>query len=200
MEAGRPIVPSLVVGGRTVPILHVSQLAEALGLPSPPSDSPGRDGADAAAILEAWLGRLRTTPWPALLEPTPARGRSLRNLTVNVFHPFELLPGAWTSGELDWRPEDDDTREAALATPDDLIAFAESAAAGWRSFLDAHELAGRDPPVATPRGRVSFSTLVAFQRWHAAYHYRQLVSVLGGPDEVLDLPAFDDLALPSDVF
>jgi hypothetical protein len=189
-----------VVGGRTLPILHVSQLAEALGLPPPPAGSPERDGADAAAILVAWLGHLRRAPWPALLEPTPARGRSLRNLTVNVFHPFELLPAAWTSGELEWRPEDDDSREAALVTQNDVIAFAESTAASWRSFLDGHDLSGRDPLVATPRGQVPFSTLVAFQRWHAAYHYRQLVDVLGGPDGALDLFALDDLALPSDVF
>ena len=62
-------------------------------------------------ILAAWLGHLHTTPWSVLLAPTPARGRSLRNLTVNVFHPFELLPAAWTSGEFDWRPEDDGSRE-----------------------------------------------------------------------------------------
>ena len=155
---------------------------------------------DAAAILDAWLGRIRETPWSALLAPTPARGRCLRELTVNVFHPFELLPPAWTSGELDWRPEDDGAREAELASHDDLIAFAEAAATGWRRFLDEHDLAGRDPLVDTPRGSAPFSTLVAFHRWHAAYHYRQLVSVLGDAEGALDLDELDDLALPSDVF
>jgi hypothetical protein len=43
---------------------------------------------------------------------------------------------------------------------------------------------------------VRFSTLVSFQRRHAAYHYRQLVHVLGAEPE-LDLTA---LALPRDVF
>ena len=152
---GRPTIPSLVVDGRAVPILHVSQIAEALGLPPPPPGSPVRDGADAAAILDAWLGRIRETPWSALLAPTPARGRCLRELTVNVFHPFELLPPAWTSGELDWRPEDDGAREAELASHDDLIAFAEAAATGWRRFRDEHDLAGRDPLVDTPRGQRS---------------------------------------------
>jgi hypothetical protein len=197
---GRPTIPSLVVDGRAVPILHVSQIAEALGLPPPPRGSPVRDGADAAAILDAWLGRIRETPWSALLAPTPARGRCLRELTVNVFHPFELLPPAWTSGELDWRPEDDGAREAELASHDDLIAFAEAAATGWRRFVDDHDLAGRDPLVDTPRGSAPFSTLLAFHRWHAAYHYRQLVSVLGDAEGALDLDELDDLALPSDVF
>jgi hypothetical protein len=187
------------VDGTATPILHVSQLAEALGLTPPAASPPGRDAADAAAILDAWLDRLRTTPWPALLEPTPARGRSLRNLTVNAFHPFELLPAAWASGEFDWRPEDDAEREAPLSGPDELIAFAEAAASGWRGFLDEHDLADTDPLVDTSRGAVPFSTIVAFQRWHAAYHYRQLLVVLGEPNR-LDLLALDDLELPSDVF
>ncbi len=188
-----------MVDGRPTPILHVSQVAEALGLPSPPASSPGRDGVEAAATLDAWLGHLRTTPWSALLEPTPARGRSLRELTVNVFHPFELLPGAWTSGEFDWRPEDDAGRETALTTHDGLLAFADAAVAGWRRFLDGHDLDEADPSVTTSRGIVPFSALVSFQRWHAAYHYRQLLAVLGAPDD-LGLLALDDLDLPSDVF
>ena len=34
--------------------------------------------------------------------------RSLRNLTVNVFHPFELLPTAFDEGRFDWDPDLDD--------------------------------------------------------------------------------------------
>jgi hypothetical protein len=52
--------------------------------------------------------------------------------------------------------------------------------------------------VATSRGVVSFSALVSFQRWHAAYHYRQLAAVLGVRG--LDLGTFEALALPKDVF
>ena len=185
--------------GTATSILHVSQLAEALGLPPPASGPPARDAADAAAVLDAWLDRLRAASWPALLEPTPARGRSLRNLTVNVFHPFELLPAAWSSGEFDWRPEDDGEREATLTGPDELVAFAEAAAAGWRRFLDEHDLAGAESLVETSRGAVPFSTLVAFQRWHAAYHYRQLLVVLGRPGGLEPL-GLADLELPSDVF
>ena len=59
----------------------------------------------------------------------------------------------------------------------------------------ALKLAG-DSPVLTPRGRVSFSTLVTFQRWHAAYHYRQLLVVVGLDDDGL----LEGVSLPSDVF
>jgi hypothetical protein len=199
-NAGRPLVPSLVVGGIATPVLHVSQIAEALGLPPPPSGDPLRDGRDAAAILDAWLSELRASDWGTLLRPTRSRGRSLRNLTVNVFHPLELLPHAWTTGEFSWRPEEDDSREVQLGSLGALLRFADSAATAWSRFLDerGEELAARDPLVDSPRGSVPFSALLSFQRWHAAYHYRQLAATLGVSQALLD--GFDDLGLPSDVF
>ena len=194
VAAGRPMVPSLAVDGRIVPILHVSQVAEALGLPPPPGGSARDEGEAAALVLAGWIERLCDLEWSALLTPTPARGRSLRNLTVNVFHPFALLPAAWTSGEFPWYPEEDGFREVRLADHGRLVAFAGAAAAGWSDFL-AGDLDG-DPPVRTPRGSVPFSTLVTFQRWHAAYHYRQLLAVIGRDDDGL----LRGLSLPSDVF
>jgi hypothetical protein len=185
-----------VVDGTATPVLHVSQLAEALGLPAPPGRSAAREGEAALAVLRAWVDALGGATWEALLEPTPARGRSLRNLTVNVFHPFELLPGAWTDGEFPWRPEDDGSREKLLAGRGDLLAFAAHAADGWGGFLALEDVDGGDPVVESLRGRVLFSALVSFQRWHAAYHYRQLVHVLG----VEAAPVFRGLALPLDVF
>jgi hypothetical protein len=182
------------VDGRPTPVLHVSQIAEALGLPAPPGGSPAREGDDALSILRAWIDAVRGSSWEALLEPTPARGRSLRNLTVNVFHPFELLPAAWRSGRFLWHPEDDGAREQRLESLGDLLGFAGGAAEGWRAFLE-EELDARDPLVDSSRGPVRYSALVSFQRWHAAYHYRQLVHVLGGE---LALP--DGLVLPRDLF
>jgi len=196
VEAGCPTVPALVLGGRAHPVLHVSQIAELLGLAAPRAGSPVREGADALAILDAWLERARSARWETLLQPTSARGRSLRNLTVNVFHPFELLPAAWTSGEFPWRPEEDGALELGLTDEAGLFGWAEAAAAGWRSFLDREDVTARDPVVTSPRGEMRFSALVAFQHWHAAYHYRQLVQVLGADDGGL----LDSLALPGDVF
>lgn len=196
IEAGRPTLPSLVLDGRTYPVLHVSQIAELLGLDAPLAGSPAREGAGALAILDAWLDRVRTADWETLLEPTPSRGRSLRNLTMNAFHPFELLPGAWASGEFAWRPEEDGARERPLADRERLVAWAGAAAEEWRSFLAREDLGARDPVVTSPRGETRFSALVSFQRWHAAYHYRQLVHFLQAPDDGL----LDGLALPRDVF
>jgi hypothetical protein len=199
-EAGRPLVPSLVVGEKVVPVLHVSQIAEALGLSPPPSGHPLRDGRDAAIVLGAWLSDLEIADWDLLLTPSRSRGRSLRNLTVNVFHPFELLPAAWTTGEFDWQPEQDDARETHLTNHSSLVRFAEPAATAWSRFLDEHgrEIETHDPLVSSPRGRVPFSALLSFQRWHVAYHYRQLAATLEVEPTILD--RLDDLELPAEVF
>jgi len=195
-EAGRPVVPTLVVDGRATPVLHVTQIAETLGLPAPPGGSPAEEGDQALAILRAWIKTVRNASWEALLEPTPARGRTLRNLTVNVFHPFELLPAAWTTGEFPWHPEDDAGREERLENLEDLLAFAVEAADGWKAFLGHELLAGDDRNVASPRGSVRFSALVSFQRWHAAYHYRQVAHILRAEDRL----RLEGLVLPRDVF
>jgi hypothetical protein len=184
-------VPSLVLDGEPHPVLHVSQLAELLGLPPPAAGSPHRDARDASAILEAWIERIGGVDWKELLAPTRSRGRSLRTLTVNVFHPFELLPDAWEQRRFDWHPEEDDLRESRLRDRAALVDYAASVAFAWRGF----EFAG-ERTVETSRGAVTWSALLSFQRWHAAYHYRQLVVSLGGhPDLELE-----DLALPAEVF
>jgi hypothetical protein len=199
-EAGCPTVPALVVAGRAVPVLHVSQIAAALGLPQAPSGDPQRDGTDAAVILEAWLGHIHELDWETLLRPTPSRGRSLRNLTVNVFHPFELLSAAWTTHRFDWQPEADHIRETAITNTGVLYRFAEHTAADWQQFLNnvGDRLGSCDPVVSSPRADVAFSVLLSSQRWHAAYHYRQLLDVLD--KDGLDLSRFEDLALPNAIF
>jgi hypothetical protein len=51
---------------------------------------------------------------------------------------------------------------------------------------------------------VRFSDLLASQRWHAAYHYRQLVAFLGARGAALDgavaVERLADIGLPADVF
>lgn len=188
------------------PVLHVSQIAALLGLPEPAHREPARLGRDATAILEAWLSHLGEADFALLTRPTPSRGRSLRNLTVNVFHPFELIPGAWETGRFDWRPEEDERREHELRDVETVLRFAQRAAGGFHDFLteQGDELGRADRLVGTPRGAVSFSSLLDFQRWHAAYHYRQLVEFLrvegASPQAVFLLDRLVGLSLPADVY
>jgi len=174
-------VPSLRVRGAVVPILHVSQIAAELGLPAPPGLERARLAWDIAAILDAWVERLRGIDWELLMRPTPSRGRSLRNLTVNVFHPIELLPEAWEHGRFDWYPDEDPAREGELRSPDEVVRYAERIGVGWSSFLLelGDEIERRDPAVASPRGDVTYAELLASQRRHADFHLREVEEFLG---------------------
>jgi hypothetical protein len=166
----------------TTPILHVSQLAEALGIEASPSAEPTRVAWETLPLLRSWLDRLRPLDLGLLTAPTESRGRSLRNLTVNVFHPVELLPAAWSTGSFPWDPEQDDEREQALRTELEVVGYAERILAQWTEFVLEHgdELGGRDPVVSSPRGEVRFSSLLDAQLAHVAFHHDQLITFLRG--------------------
>jgi hypothetical protein len=206
VAAGRPLVPSLLVGGVATPILHVSQLAPLLRLEAPPRLAASRLAWDAAAVLDAWLSLLHPLQFGTLVEPTPARGRSLRNLTVNVFHPFELLPGAFDDGRFDWDPDLDDAREAELRDAAAVTRYAADRLLEWQDWLREREpdLLERDPEVDSPRGRVDYGSLLDAQRWHAAFHYRQVVTFLEGRGHDLSgafsVASLAGLALPEEIF
>jgi hypothetical protein len=177
-----------------------------LGLEAPEQLEAPRLAWDATAVHDAWSALIEPLDLATLIEPTPSRGRSLRNLTVNVFHPFELLPAAFDEGWFDWDPDDDEEREAALQNADAVAAYANDRRHAWREWLLAREddLRGRDPDVGSPRGTVTYTNLLASQRWHAAFHYRQLLAFLEarGHDvsRAWSLERMSELELPTDVF
>ncbi len=179
-------------------MLHVSQLATALGLPWQAPLPAEALAWDTVALLEAWAGGVAALDTEALLAPTPSRGRSLRNLTVNVHHPFELLPEAWAGGSFPWDPDRDGEREERLADAGAVHAYAAGITTRWAAFVAANGpgLGTHDPVVASPRGHARFSVLLDGQRWHAAFHLRQLEHVTGARL----LPSLGALALPTDVF
>lgn len=196
--AGRPVVPSLEVDGNAEPVLHVSQLADALGLSwRAPLPADGL-AADTVTLLEAWAAGIAALDTDALLAPTPSRGRSLRNLTVNVHHPFELLPEAWAGGGFPWDPDRDGEREARLVDAGAVRGYAAAITARWGAFVASStpELGMHDPVITSPRGDARFSVVLDSQRWHAAYHLRQLEHVTGARL----LPSLGALALPAEVF
>ena len=179
-------------------MLHVSQVAETLGLPWSASLPSSVLASDTRTLLSAWGHGIAALDVGDLLAPTPSRGRSLRNLTVNVHHPFELLPEAWRSGVFPWDPDRDGEREERLADAAAVRAYAAATSAAWGSFVASvgGGLDAADPEVETLRGTVRFSVVLDTQRWHAAFHLRQLEHVTG----LTLLPELDDLALPAEVF
>lgn len=160
---------------------------------------------DCATLLEAWLAQLHGLSYELLLTPTRSRGRSTRNLTVNVFHPFELLPRACVSGTFEWDPDLDGARETALGDALSVTQYARVRRDRWTAVLD--ERSDKLDPlrtVKTPRGALTLAALLAAQRWHVAFHYRQLIDFL---DEraALATPPFpldrlEDLDLPAELY
>lgn len=185
-------MPALVVDGVATTIQNPSQIATALGLEVPDRLPVAVLARETLTILNAWLGAIGGIDLETLTAPTPSRGRSLRNLTVNVFHAIDLLPEAWRTGSFAWEPELDDQREAVLTTAPQITAYVDAIRHRWRDFVESELLpsgegspAGdtRDAPLITsPRGEVSFPELLDAQRTHAAYHYRQLEHVLNADD------------------
>ena len=206
MAAGRPTLPSLLLDGVASPILHVSQLASLLGLEWPAQLEASRIAWDATAILEGWLHAIRPLDFETLTQPTPSRGRSLRNLTVNVFHPFELLPTAFDARWFDWDPALDEAREVELQDSASVVGYATDRYLAWHEWLATHEgqFVDCDPEIDSPRGTLTYANLIASQRFHAAFHYRQVLAVLeeGGRDltGLLSLASLVDLELPREVF
>ena len=158
----------------------MSQLAAALGLQAPQSKESTRVAWKTLPILRSWLDHLRGLDGGLLTRPTLSRGRSLCSLTVNVFHPFELLPAAWQTLSFPWEPERDDEREALLTPARGVVAFADRIFADWTDFVleNAEEFGCRDPTVVSPRGELRFSALLDSQLDHVSFHHEQLVDFL----------------------
>ena len=192
--------------------MHPSQIASLLGLAGG-SGSAGAaaDGLrlawDLSTILDAWVDHLRLLDWETICAPTPSRGRTLRNLTCNTFHPITLIPGAVEQGTFPWNPDDDDLREAVLDGAPAVVAYAATVAAdfqGWLLGADELLAGAGSRPVSTLRGDLDVTTLLVAQRWHAAFHYRQLKVFLASRGSELPgsfrIEALADLDLPEEVF
>ena len=179
-------------------MLHVSQVAAAVGLPWSASLPSSALAADTLTLLSSWAHGVAALDLEALLAPTPSRGRSLRNLTVNVHHPFELLPEAWRTCAFPWDPDRDGEREERLVDAVAVRAYAAATSESWGAFVISvgTGLDAVDPDVVTPRGTARFSVVLDTQRWHVAFHLRQLEHMTG----LALLPELDDLVLPAEVF
>jgi glutaredoxin len=205
-QLGRPRIPSLVLNGRTTAIYHVSQIAALVGLATGASATALQLAWDLAAILEAWSAQLGEIGWELIKAPTPSRGRSVRNLTVNVHEPVHEMTVAWEGGVFTWDTDRDEARARGLTDAGSVRSYAESRTAGWITFLmDVGDALGRDERLVQAGGEtLSFTALLDAQRFHAAFHYRQLRTFLeqrdAAPTTALDLAQLDGLHLPDVVF
>jgi glutaredoxin len=205
-ELGRPRIPSIVLDGATTAIYHVSQVAGLLGMTPSEGGEVTRLAWDLAAVLEAWSAELAAIDWELMVSATPSRGRSVRNLTVNVHEPVHEMTVAWEGGVFTWDTDQDERRASELRDVSEVRAYAESRIAGWITFLiDLGDgIMVRDPLIGAGDETVRFSSLLDAQRFHAAFHYRQLRAFLAergaAPEQSLDLERLPGLRLPEAVF
>ncbi len=184
----------------------MSQVASLLGLPVESEAVAERVAWDTVTILRTWSETLAVLDWDLVLQPTPSRGRSIRNLTVNTFHPFELVAEAFRTGAFEWYPERDDQRERELTDMSAHRQYADSILQGCELFLfeSSDELADPARMSTGPQGELTFTALLEAQRWHAAWHHRQVVDHsrrqgrLNIPD--LPVPLMADIRLPADIY
>jgi hypothetical protein len=179
--AGSPPIPAVEVDGVSTLIMHVSQLAGILGLPAPPMPDATRLAYDLLMVVGSWAAIVSPLPWEIVVAETPSRNRSIRNLTMNAVYPISLLPVARDTGRFDWGLIDEDEQLAArFETTESLAAFVRSVHDEWAAFVVAREddLTEQDPWTEAPRGRMRYSELLSHQRWHIAFHHRQLIEFL----------------------
>jgi hypothetical protein len=210
LAAGSPAVPTLVLDGVPHVLQHPGHAGALLGLEPPELRDAARVARDVDAVVEAWLELARATPWSVLTAPGVVLGRTPLALTVDGLVGVAALTGALWSGWFHWpgNPETGATGDASIAPyeasvvariadRDDLLAFAERVARGWRAALAEHEAALRDDPaqpVRTPRGVLALVELLEAQRLHCAGHYRQATAT-PGVVRALDLATLPDLEL-----
>jgi hypothetical protein len=207
LAAGSPPAASLVVDGVLHAVPHPTNAARVLGIPIEARHDPVRVAAGLVRVLDAWLECLRVTPWPLLLEPTPSRDRTPRELAVNVFKFVELLPGTWESGALEvgmerWLTEER-TIEVTLTDRAKLIAYAEPIRHAVASFLDEMHDDFRDAEsrfVLNAGGGLSYADILDGQRNHAAQHYRQVATFLDSVGAPVPTDALEGIPLPSRIY
>ena len=123
-----------------------------------------------------------------------------------MHEPLRLMADGWESGVFVWDTDLDEGIAAQLADADAVRAYAESRTAGWIGFLMdlGDELGRADPQLRAGHETIAFSTLLDAQRFHAAFHYRQIRAFLEAAGVaragVLELARFDGLRLPQAVF
>ena len=204
---GKPTIPAVTFNGDVLSFQHPSQLASLLQLDVGDAQPATAVAFSLLDVLERWIGVLDGVPFDALLEPTLSRGRNIRNLTVNVYRPIRMLPQSYTDGLFNWFTNEADLQqESFLRDTAAVIAFAQEIYSEFANFLleQGDALAANDPVLTGNRGDMRFSELLVTQRFHAAFHYRQIVDFFNtggyGPKPALPDTIVKEIGLPENLY
>lgn len=169
------VVPCAVQGDRSLLILHMGQLREFVGLP--PSGEAGSYQEWVGAmnrILEAVEEAVRQIPSERLSDPTPNRGRDLRELVFNVHDRVPFMCQALETGWYDYQHGDDFARSRRFQTTGDLADYCAEIRTDWLRCVQEVDDDTALNGVDSRRGEATHQQLLEIQGFHAAQHLRQI--------------------------
>lgn len=168
-------VPCAVRGENHVLILHTDQLRTFLGLEASTALASYRELAGAMnRILEAVEGAVRQVPDERLSDPTPNRGRDLRELVFNIHDRIPPMAASLDTGNYPWKQGDDFTASRRFATGRALADFCREVRKAWFRRAGRVDDDAAYDMVQTRRGPVTHLQLLESQAFHAAQHLRQI--------------------------
>jgi hypothetical protein len=156
-------------------ILHMGQLREFVGLPpAGPSGSYQEWVAAMNRILEAVEEAVLQVPPERLPDPTPNRGRDLRELVFNIHDRIPFMCQALESGWYDYHPGDDFARSRHFRTSAELADYCREVRTGWLECVQGVDDDAALNGVDSRRGEATHQQLLEMQAFHAAQHLRQI--------------------------
>jgi hypothetical protein len=213
LEVGRPPLPSVSVDGRVTYVVHVSQLYSLLGVEGRKLDE-GRLAWDLVELERMWHDLVAPLDWEAVVLPTPARNRTVRDLVVNTFEFIPAVIAARDTTVWEMVPEPPELA-AGFSDVEGLAGYMRARIAETESFAFEHY--GFDHPEPGPTVSVSqpaagdafdpvdlpYATVLAWTCNHTAGHLRQVdafLTSLGVAHTQTSLSSFDHLLLAEDPF
>lgn len=178
---GLEVLPVVIDGDRHLVVGHVEQLREWLGLP--PEDRRADWSALVSAaerVLLAFERVLTQLPDERIIDPTPNRGRDMRNMTVNVFGLMEELVNTMETGHFSYQAhKDHDATYVGYRSVRELQEYARGARERWAARARRMTPDEVDATVRTDRkgDMTQYLALDAGAR-HAAGHLRQAYQFL----------------------
>jgi len=130
---GLEVLPVVILpDGRSLVVGHVAQLREFLGMP-PEEAKPWHELVDAAErVLMAFEILLTQLPDAHITDPTPNRGRDMRNMTVNIFSLMEELIVTMDTGHFSYQAhKDHDKKSVEYTRVSQLQTYAKDARRRW---------------------------------------------------------------------
>ena len=178
---GLEVLPVVIQGDRHLVVAHPDQLFAFFGLPPEDRNAEWTELVDAAErVLLAYERLLTQLPEARIYDPTPNRGRDMRNMTINVFGLMDELVSCMDRGHFSYQAHKD--HDATYVDYTSVRQLREYAAAARERWIARARRVGPDEVdayVTTDRkGDVTQYLALDSGARHAAGHLRQAYQFL----------------------